>query len=302
LRLILAKTLDARRSTLDVWRALVPHSLSLLLLTAAFLKGYELYAAPLPEASVWTSRTLRIAAVEGEVFMGLWLLSGLWRCGARWAALAAFHVFFTMSLSLALAGEESCGCFGRVPIDPRWTAALDFAAILALWRWSPAEQGGWPVGGRNLRLGAILLLFLLVSVPGGIVLAGRWPEIEADGTVIVLKPEKWVGRRCPLLPYADIGDELSQGRWLVVLYRHDCPHCREVVSHYEAKARAAAADPAAPRIAFLAVPPHGAPLWKFAPSSGCRQGRLTASKEWFGATPAVLHLQDGVVQAESAQP
>jgi hypothetical protein len=288
---------------------LVPVSLSLLLLTAAFLKGYELYAAPLPEASVWGSRTLRIAAVEAEGFLGLWLLSGVWGSRARWAALVAFHVFFTMSLSRALAGEESCGCFGRVPIDPRWTAALDLVAILALWRWRPAALpsplGGeglgvrGPAGSRSLRIAAFLLLFLVVGVPGGIVLAARWPEIDGDGSVVVLKPEQWVGRRCPLLPYADIGDELSQGRWLVVLDHHNCPHCREVVPAYEAKARAAVADPVAARIAFLAVPPHGTPLWQIAPGTSCRQGRLTASKEWFGATPAVLRLQDGVVQAES---
>jgi hypothetical protein len=294
-------TLDARRSTLDVSRALVPVSLSLLLLTAAFLKGYELYAAPLPEASVWGSRTLRIAAVEAEGFLGLWLLSGVWGSRARWAALVAFHVFFTLSLSRALAGEASCGCFGPVPIDPRWTAALDLAAILALWRWRPPERSGWPVGAHCLRVAAVPILFLLVGVPGGLVLAGRWPEMDAEGSRVVLRPETWVGRRCPLLPYADIGDELSNGRWLVVLYRHDCPHCREVIPLYEAKARAAA-DSDARRIAFLAVPPHGTPLWKFAQGSSCLQGRLTESKEWFGSTPAVVRLQDGVVQAEAAQP
>jgi hypothetical protein len=272
------------------------------LLSAAILKGYELFAAPLPETGVWSSRAFRIAAVEAEGFLGLWLLSGLWRRGARWAALAGFHVFFTVSLSRALAGEESCGCFGPVRIDPRWTAALDLAAILSLWRWRPGEGQGRPVGSRDLRVVVILLLFLIVGIPGGLVLAARWPDLDADGSVVILKPEKWVGHRCPLLPYADIGDELSRGRWLVVLYRHDCPHCRAVVPIYEAKARAVAANPAAPRIAFLAVPPHGTPLWKFASGSASLQGRLTESKEWYGSTPAVLRLQDGVVQAESAQP
>jgi hypothetical protein len=135
-------TLDARRSTLDARRstscALVPNSLSLLFLTAAFLKGYELYAAPLSEAGVWTSRTLWIAAVEPEGFLGLWLLSGVRLRGAHWAALAAFHVFLTSSL--ALASEESCVCFGRVSIDPRLTAALVRAAILA----KESQVGGAP--------------------------------------------------------------------------------------------------------------------------------------------------------------
>jgi integrase len=280
----------------------VPISLSLLLLTAAFLKGYELYAVPLPEASVWSSRAFRIGVIEAEGFLALWLLSGLGARLARSAALAAFHVFFTVSLSQAVAGKESCGCFGRVPVDPRGTAALDFIAILALWLWRPDVRPGSAMGPRSPRLAGMLLLFLLVGIPGGMVLAARWPDIEADGSVVVLRPEKWVDRRCPLLPYADIGDDLSRGRWLVVLYRHNCPHCRDVVPLYEAKARAAVADSAAPRIAFLAVPPHGPPLWKFAPGFAGLKGRLTESKEWFGATPAVLRLQDGVVQTETAQP
>lgn len=68
---------------------------------------------------------------------------------------------------------------------------------------------------------------------------------------------------------------------------------------HEARARAAAADPAAPRTAFIAVPPHGVPLWQFAPGSSCRQGRLRESKSWFVTTPAVMRLQDGVVQPET---
>ncbi len=137
------------------------------MLSAAFLKGYGLYAAPLPETGVGTSRAVRIGAIEGECLLGLWLLSGVSRSRARWAALAAFHVFFTLSLSRALAGEESCGCFGRVTVDPRWTAALDFAAILALWRWRPGEGQGWPLGARRLRVAVVLLLFLLAGIPGG---------------------------------------------------------------------------------------------------------------------------------------
>jgi hypothetical protein len=281
---------------------LVPTSLSLLLLSAAFLKGYELYAAPLPETGLWTSGGVRVGVVEAELLLGLWLLSGLWVRAARWTALVAFHIFFTVSLSQALAGQESCGCFGSVPVDPRWTAALDLLAILALWRWRPVESLGRLLRARSLRVAASLAVLLLVGIPGGFVLAARWPEIEADGSRVVVKPEKWVGRRCPLLPYTDIGAELSRGRWLVILYHHNCPRCQEVVPIYEAKARAAAANPAAPRIAFLAVPPHGTPLWMFAPGSASLQGRLTESKEWFGSTPAVLRLQDGVVQAESALP
>lgn len=224
--------------------------------------------------------------------------------------MVAFLAFFAVSLTKALMGEETCGCFSsRVPIDPRWAAAIDLAAILALWRWHPSERPGLPAGAREQCAVAALVLLLFVGVPGGIVLAVSGPavlgdddEIDPNQQAIVLEPEKWVGRRCPLLPYIDIGDELSVGQWLVVLYHHDCTRCRDMVPAYEERALATASDPAEPRVAFLAVPPHGTPLWRFAPHSSSRQGRLTASKEWFVRTPAVLRLQDGVVQPEPVQP
>jgi hypothetical protein len=207
-------TLDARRSTLDgLARSLVPISLSLLLLTAAFLKGYELYAVPLPEASVWSSRAFRIGVIEAEGFLALWLLSGLGARLARSAALAAFHVFFTVSLSQAVAGKESCGCFGRVPVDPRGTAALDFIAILALWLWRPDVRPGSAMGPRSPRLAGMLLLFLLVGIPGGMVLAARWPDIEADGSVVVLRSGWTAAARCCPTPTSAMTCPAGGGWW-----------------------------------------------------------------------------------------
>jgi hypothetical protein len=300
-RLAQAKALGA------LVRPLVPFSLGLLLLTAAALKGYELFAAPLPEASVWSSRAFRIVAVEAEGFLSLWLLSGRWRRGARWTALFAFGVFFAVSLSKAQGGEASCGCFGRVSISPRWSAGLDLAAIIALWLWQPAESAGWTGEARWPRGAAVVLLMWLIGGAGGMLLAVNWPagidasvDIDVNQSVVLLEPEKWVGRRCPFLPYTDIGEDLSQGKWLVVLYHHDCERCQAVVPVFEAMARSAGSDPAEPRIAFVAVPPYGPPLWQFDPRSSSRQGRLDESKNWFVGTPTVLRLQDGVVQPKGS--
>ena len=54
----------------------------------------------------------------------------------------------------------------------------------------------------------------------------------AHGSVVVLKPEAWVGKRFPLIGYIELDltlAELSKGCWLVALYRHDCSHCKDVV-------------------------------------------------------------------------
>jgi hypothetical protein len=275
-------------------------------LLAAGLKGYELFAGPLPATSLWTSRSFLFGVIEAESFLGLWLLSGLWARGARWTALAAFGVFFAVSLTKGLSGEASCGCFGPLPVSPQWSAGLDLGAIIALWLLHPAESAGWPPGALWPRGAAMLSLFLLIGGTGGMLLVVSRPagvdasgEIDVNQSVILLEPEKWVGRRCPLLPYTDIGEELAQGKWLVVLYNHDCPRCQAIMPVYEAMVHGAGSDPAAPRIAFLAVPPYGRPHGEFAWGSGSRQGRLDEGKKWFVRIPTVLRLQDGVVQPES---
>jgi hypothetical protein len=298
------RALCALRSALCALRsALVPFSLGLLLLSAAALKGYEVAAAPLPETSLWSSRGFLIGVIEAEFGLGLWLLSGRFPCAARWTALVAFQAFFAFSLIKVMRGEARCGCFGPAPISPLGAAGLDLAAILSLWLWHPPEDTDRPVKPCWLRDAALLIFIPLLGVPGGVVLALTRPtaldadtEIDANHTAVLLDPEKWVGRRCPLLPYTDIGADLSQGEWLVVLYHHDCLRCRAVLPTYEARARAVASHPRAPRTAFLAVPPHGEPLWQFAPDSACRQGRLDESRKWLVNTPAILRLHEGVVQ------
>ena len=47
-----------------------------------------------------------------------------------------------------------------------------------------------------------------------------------------LEPEKWVGKRFPLLRYLKIDADLSQGEWTIMFHRHDCSECRRAVPKY----------------------------------------------------------------------
>jgi hypothetical protein len=51
--------------------------LGVILLVAASLKGYELATGPIAENSLPWRRWFFIAVVEVELFLGLWLLSGI---------------------------------------------------------------------------------------------------------------------------------------------------------------------------------------------------------------------------------
>jgi hypothetical protein len=110
--------------------------LGVVLLTAAVLKTHQLATGP-AEHSLFTYRWLLIGLVEFELALGLWLLAGVYLEQARIAALAAFYEFGSVSLYQALSGEESCGCFGEVAVNPWHTLLFDLAALAALWRWHP---------------------------------------------------------------------------------------------------------------------------------------------------------------------
>ena len=42
-----------------------------------------------------------------------------------------------------------------------------------------------------------------------------------------------MGKRFPLLDYVDVGETLKDGKWLVVLYHHDCPKCMEEIPRFQ---------------------------------------------------------------------
>jgi hypothetical protein len=111
--------------------------LSFLLLSAAALKAYALWTDPVPAVSLFTSPRWQIALIELETLLGLWLLIGLYPRGAWLAAVVAFSLLAGVSLYLGLIGQPSCGCFGKVAINPWYTFALDVVAVTALWHWRP---------------------------------------------------------------------------------------------------------------------------------------------------------------------
>ena len=223
------------RSGYDVVRILA----AFVLLTAAGLKGWQLATEPVIGHSILDSRWLLMAVVEFELFFGLSLLVCIWTKPIWAGALACFSVFACISLYKAVLGYASCGCFGHVQVNPWYTALLDSAVVVSLLRWRPTgSQPTVPIWLNRLtiRVIAVFVIWFLVGIPAALVM---WrPPItllESDTSVVdgrkfvVLKPEKWSGKRFPLLDFIDIGERLRKGRWLVLLCRCDCPKCQQVV-------------------------------------------------------------------------
>jgi hypothetical protein len=276
------------------------------------------------------SRWVLVGVVEMELFLSFWLVGNVWPKTTWAAVLACFAAFSCVSLYKALSGYASCGCFGRVPVNPWYTTTLDLAIILSLLRWRPTRGESWGIFGRVTGWGrsrfseyhtamvgengtvpvssracvmGVVVVWLAVGLPAAYAMTSYTPTtLSNSGQIIgryktvVLEPKTWMGKPFPLLDYIDVGETLKNGNWLVVLYHHDCPRCLEMIPRYEDQARQSANDPNAPCVALIEVPPFGAPeALPISSDSPCVLGQLSDKKEWFVETPAVLLIRSGVV-------
>jgi thiol-disulfide isomerase/thioredoxin len=283
--------------------------LAAILIGAAVLKGYQLATEPVLGSGLLSSRVFLIAVVEFEWLFGVWLLTGMYPKWTWRVALGCFGLFACVSLYKGLSGDASCGCFGRVTVSPWWTLTMDLAAVAALLLWTPRErepdgemaraEPSRPIGSYGL--GVLLSIVVFASVSGAVAMAGFHPAMLAEdgmivgpGDVVVLKPEKWVGKRFPLLDYIDVGGQLAHGDWLVLLYHHDCPKCLEILPSYALLAQQWANSLSRRRVALVEMPPYAAGSVAFS-MAPCVYATLNRDQEWFAATPITIRIKQGRV-------
>ena len=230
--------------------------LAIVLLAAAVLKGWQLLTEPVANNDIWSYRPFLILTVEFEFALAIWLFSGLFKKAAWLAAVSCFSLFSAITLYKAIAGAESCGCFGSVHVNPWITFfAVDLPAVIALSIFRPrlsfpptlsflrkqesmknlVKEFLTPLpSAPRFALTAFLTIAILgISTP---ILAFNEPP-QITSRYEVLEPETWVGKELPILEHIDIAESLKKGTWLVLLYHYDCPDCAWAVPMYEQMAR-----------------------------------------------------------------
>ena len=279
-----------------------------ILLLAAGLKAHQLATQPVVDSGFLflSSRAVLTVELECEIILGVWLLSGAFPRLAWLVTTCCFAAFSLITYSKAVRGEASCGCFGVVEVSPWITLVMDILAVAALmmlrrnfWQSSSASRLRLRIVGACLAavaLGAPAAVAAMsfkaarIDVSGEIIGAGKW---------VLLEPETWTGKKLPILRYLRLAEseKLSQGKWAVILYRHDCPNCREELSRL--RDRLKGSEP--PRMAFVELPPYGAGRAAFLPEGkNIVLGKLDESKSWFVETPAILSLDGGIVRSSPA--
>jgi len=279
--------------------------LGLLLLAAGGLKVHQLATEPVAAGGLFAARWWLIVEAEAEIIFGLWMLGGLLPRLTWTAALGCFSLFCGVALYKGLSGAASCGCFGKLSVNPWYTLVLDVAAVGALVLFRPNLRQPAPAGRWRRRLAAVLASSLLIGVPAGVAAALYEParlaadgRIEGDDQFVVLDPETWTGKKLGLLRHIDTGEQLAKGRWTVVLYRHDCPHCRKKIAQFERACRKAAEVPGAARTAMIELAPYAPPGKSLlASDTPCLRGKVSDKRKWFVETPVALSVADGVVTA-----
>jgi hypothetical protein len=192
-----------------------------VLLVAAGLKTHQLATTPSLGESLLHARWFNILVVEFELFFGVWLVFGLLPKLTWFAMIGCFSIFTLVSFYKAVSGESSCGCFGAVIVNPWITMTFDLMITGLLVIFLPKKI----IFHKNMfrceltglrqknRIIAIVVVWLVVAIPVTLAMfsiqENDFAEIGTEfvGTdgkkTILLKPEKWIGKEFPLLPYIE---------------------------------------------------------------------------------------------------
>ena len=287
------------------WLSQVPPIFTgLVLLTSGALKGIDLVNGS-------TSHHLLIDLLEllMELAIGIWLISGRTARTAAQVTICLFLVFAGVSAYRGVRGDASCGCFGPVHVNPWITVTLDLF-ILGIMAWSMRRGIAGkprPAGQYTLRnVAALLLVVALVWMGFRGSRYWRPAYLHADGQItgghglLFTTPPGWYGRNLPVQRFitgggsGQVANQLSYGRWLVIIYYHGCPECQQAIAslarHYRQK------KPAHIHIALLQLPPWGHLPAHLAPADWLKL-KLDRQFTWRinPGIPSLVNLRDGKV-------
>jgi len=204
-----------------------------------------------------------------------------------------------VTLYKGLSGQASCGCFGKVESSPWYTLMIDLSAVVMLLFFRPQISRS-PFSRNRRYIFFPMIFFPLIGLPISYGMIHYTPvvldggnRVEGNERIIVLQPEKWIGKSFPLGSFIDIGNQFERGTWLVVFYRNDCDECRQSVSRLEQIRKELAGREDLMHIALIEVPPYGSDL--SVKNTSNVVGKLTDAKKWFIETPATCLLRKNVV-------
>ncbi len=281
-----------------------------MLLVASFMKTHQMVTEPIVSEGFWESWEFFLVQIPLEIGLGVWLISGLFRKGAWLGGLLAFGLFIGVTGYKWIGGAESCGCFGRVHVEPwktLWFIDVPFFVLLLVFRPKGVKllPPPWPSAKHFFGVAVPTLLVIGGIVPFMVLNKQVKPDYEEEWTkpppvipdsnaTTTVEPEpvaevwEWLGQ-------IDVSESLREGIWIVLFYHSDCSDCREAIPVYEQMNDDLGGGEDTMRIAFIELPPYGDPGDSPVPDdSKCLQGRFIG-EEVLVMTPFVVVTIDGAV-------
>ena len=272
-------------------------AISLILFFAAFEKINHVLSEPIITPGFCESGEFSVLQIPLLLGLAIWLVSGLFRKAAWMVAVIAFIVFSADTTYKLISGAASCGCFGKVEVNPAITLfAINLPALIMLLIFRPKGEklfpSPWPKF-QHITACAVPTFLLL-----GFVLYTTWtyePPAQTDEYEVVTE-QSWIGEEFPMLDHIDVGDQLRQGLSVIFFYHFDCPDCREDMPIYSEMYESVLGDQNI-KFAFIEMPPYGSnqeespvPI-----KTNCILGKLSTDKKWYAASPLVVVTQDSLV-------
>jgi hypothetical protein len=284
----------------------------LVLIVASVLKIHQLLTEPIISKGFWESWEFFLIQIPLELGLGIWLVCGLFRKAAWMVAVLAFGLFIAVTLQKGLIGAESCGCFGRVKVNPWITLlAIDIPLFLGLVIFRPKGLKLLPPPWPSARhfFGVAIPTFIVIGVIMPVLIFNKPPDKTDKYEVI--RPTEWISpdenhKEWSMLKHIDIASSLRSNIAIVVLYSAECDTCHKAIPLYDQMGRDMAGNEDSIRFAFVEIPPYASEKDDIVPvDTPCLRGRLDSSKKWYVQTPLVVVVQDGVVvkfwEAETPQ-
>jgi hypothetical protein len=281
--------------------------IAIILLIAAGLKAHQLATTPIPpsvQGSIFTplltilnNRWLLMIVVEVEILFALILFSGVLQQLTWLISQLCFTTFFIVSIIKGLSGENSCGCFGIVTVNPWITATIDIilVVLLAIFR-EPIKFNFILLTPERKKLTLVLVIWSFLAVPNLLAMNSLKQQshptlgIEFTGPdgkrMIQLEPETWIGKEFPLTPrFKQTANYkmLMQGTWTIILIHTECKKCLQLISDIEKQNNKNVAIIEIPSEQFSGSIKTYFPYFKLDENNG-----------WYVTTPLVIELSDGI--------
>jgi hypothetical protein len=244
---------------------------------------------------------LHHALIMYEACLGSMLAAGVLARLVRWRAICTFGLFFVAGVHGFVSGDASCGCLGHWSPPVGVMLVVNAGAIISLRFMTPRiPTTGVALRSRLLCVTAIIVLVAITDVGMSFWRSSRSIDLDtnlhdvAPGSIVVLHPEDWIGRRLPLLGAIEIDADLGHGDWVVFVSSPGCARCDAVPMTVRGLRDALDSIEDSTQIAIVQIPPHRAPrgVHQQLPSA---QGALNDDLIWIAEAPITLRLCNSVV-------